>query len=136
MIRRLLVLVFSVLLLALLAGCSGSKKPVGVDITASDFGYTSSLTSFEQGVPYHFVVTNNGSIAHELMIMKPMETAGTMEEMDEMALTLIEEEDLQPGQTATLDYTFTEAYPSGSLEFACHIEGHYEAGMHLSIIVK
>ena len=70
--------------------------------------------------------------------MEPM-MAGTemsMEEMDEMALAVAEEDDLPPGASYTLDYTFTESAPTGSLEFSCHIPGHYEAGMLLPITVK
>jgi len=59
-----------------------------------------------------------------------------MEAMDEMALAMIEEDELTPGTTKTLDYTFTEPAVAGDLEFVCHVEGHYEAGMRLPITVK
>ena len=65
-----------------------------------------------------------------------MATTSDMEEMDQQALAHIEEDELQPGQTASVDYTFTQAYPKGTLEFACHLTGHYEKGMVLSIEVK
>lgn len=138
--RRLFILMVPVLMLSLLVACSTSSssntEPVEVRITADDYSFKSSLTSFEQGVPYHFVVTNQGSVEHEFMIVKPMPTSGDMEEMDALALAHIEEDDLQPGQTASVDYTFTQAYPSGTLEFSCHLRGHYEQGMHLAIEVK
>jgi uncharacterized cupredoxin-like copper-binding protein len=72
-----------------------------------------------------------------MMIVPPIEP-GTMdmEAMDEMALAHISEEELQPGTTQTTDYTFTEADASKQLEFACHVPGHYEAGMVLPITVK
>jgi len=72
------------------------------------------------------------------MIMEPMMPGMdmTMEEMDAMALAFVEEDELTPGVTQTLDYTFTEPAPAGSLELGCHIEGHYEAGMLLPITVK
>ncbi|MGE5222240.1 MAG: hypothetical protein ACM3PY_07375 [Omnitrophica WOR_2 bacterium] len=139
MVRRLLVLIFSVLMLTMLSACSktsSSGQPVEVKVTAGDFYFKSSLTTFQQGVQYHFVVTNTGNVAHELMIMKPMETTGNMEEMDKQALAHIEETDLQPGKAASIDYTFTQAYSSGTLELACHLQGHYEQGMHLDIEVK
>ncbi|MGH2349717.1 MAG: hypothetical protein ACRDFT_09665 [bacterium] len=60
----------------------------------------------------------------------------TMEEIDKTALAEIEEDDLPPGATKTLEYTFTKPAPAGQLEFACHVEGHYEAGMHEPIVVK
>ena len=132
----------SVLLLFILAACAGapsnSDQPVDVQVTADDFSFTSSVTTFEVGVPYHFVVTNKGSVAHEFMIVKPIpaDTTMDMEQMDQMALAHIEESDLPAGATASVDYTFTQAYPEGQMEFACHLPGHYEAGMHLSITVK
>ena len=35
-----------------------------------------------------------------------------------------------------LGRAFTKAAPPGTLEFACHEEGHYEQGMHLPISVR
>ncbi len=58
-----------------------------------------------------------------------------MTQLDEMALATVEEDDLHPGQTQTLDFTFAKAYPAGTLEFACHLPGHYELGMELPITV-
>lgn len=115
-------------------------EPVEVQVKLSEFKIEPSITTFETGVSYRFVVTNAGTVAHELMIMPAMDTnAATemdMEELDEMALGVIEEEDLQPGATATLDLTFTELAPAGTLEFACHTPGHYPAGMKLPITVQ
>jgi len=125
----------------LLFACGPSTNPdgsVNVKVTLRDFGIDSSLTKFEVGVPYHFIITNEGAINHELMIMKPMANGMdmSMEEMDAMALAYVEEDELSPGATQTLDYTFTEPAPAGSLELSCHTEGHYEAGMVLPITVK
>ncbi len=52
-----------------------------------------------------------------------------------MALGMIEEDDMPAGATGTLDLTFTEPAEAGKLEFACHVPGHYEAGMKLPITV-
>lgn len=108
-----------------------------VTVTLSDMNIASSQTSFQAGVDYHFVVTNAGQINHELMIMKPM-AAGvmSMEQMDSMSVADIEADDLPSGATKTIDVTFEQAYPAGTLEFACHIDGHYEAGMHLGVTVN
>jgi uncharacterized cupredoxin-like copper-binding protein len=131
-----------VVLLSLLAGmvlsaCGGSSGPKTVNITATDFKYEVSQTTFKVGVPYHLVIKNEGSVPHELMIMKPIDEAGMdMEEMDKMALASVESDELQPGQTATLDYTFMAPAAMGELEFACHIKGHYDQGMHIPIEVQ
>lgn len=134
------VVVLTVALL-LLTACGAQGSSNEVKITLTDFGMESSRTSFEVGVPYHFVITNEGAINHEMMIMAPltedqMMMDMDMEEMDAMALAMIEEDELTPGATMTLDYTFTEPAPDGTLEFACHVEGHYIAGMKLPITVK
>jgi uncharacterized cupredoxin-like copper-binding protein len=116
----------------------GSNSPQDVTISLTDFGIEASQTTFKVGQPYHFIITNDGAIEHELMIMPPMAQDANMEmsEMDEMALAMVEEDDLPPGATETLDVTFDQAYPAGTLEFSCHVEGHYENGMKEAIIVE
>ena len=125
----------------IISACGPSTNPdgsVNVEVTLTDFGIDSSLVSFEVGVPYHFIITNEGQVNHELMIMEPMMPGMdmSMEEMDAMALAYVEEDELPPGATQTLDYTFTKPAPAGTLELDCHIEGHYEAGMLLPITVQ
>ena len=107
-----------------------------VDVEAGEYFFKSPLTTFEVGVPYHFVVHNTGDEEHEFMLVEPI-AAGemSMEMMDDMAVGHIEGDDLQPAQTTTLDVTFTEPYPAGMLELACHIDDHYEEGMILPIVV-
>lgn len=137
--------IFVVLALSglLLTACGGqpASAPVEVRITLTEFGVEPSLTEFKTGIPYHFVVTNAGTVEHEIMIMPPltddqMGMAMDMHELDELALAMIEASDLPAGTTAAFDYTFTETAPDGTLEFACHTPGHYEAGMRLPIVVK
>jgi uncharacterized cupredoxin-like copper-binding protein len=134
-----ILIVASLLLTA--CGGQGAIGPEEVKITLTEFGIKSSVTDFKVGVPYHFVVTNNGSVNHEIMIMPPLMTdqmgiAMDMGELDKMALAMIEEDKLTPGITASFDYTFTETAPAGTLEFSCHTPGHYEAGMKLPITVQ
>ena len=135
--KALIVLVVAGLLLT---GC-GRAKATEVKITLKEFGIESSMTDFQTGIPYHFVVTNEGAAEHEIMIMPPVTTdsmgmAMNMEELDKMALAMINASDLPAGATASFDYTFTKSAPSGSLEFACHTPGHYEMGMKLPITVE
>jgi len=131
---------------ALSIGCSSSDddseataeamEPVTVNISVDEFSINSDLTDFKVGQPYHFVLTNGGVAPHELMLIEPMET-GTMPmtEMDEMAVAVVEEDDLPAGASYEFDVTFDHAYDDGTLEFACHLAGHYEAGMHVPVTV-
>lgn len=133
---------FMVGMMLALSACAGnassSQGPVDVTVTATDFAFQSSLTTFKVGVPYHFIVTNKGAVEHEFMLVKPIDTSANMEmsEMDDMALAHIEEDDLQPGETASVDYTFTKEDANGPLEFSCHLAGHYENGMKLPITIQ
>jgi uncharacterized cupredoxin-like copper-binding protein len=118
---------------------TSQAKAVKVQITLSDFHITSSIMTFTAGVPYHFAVTNTGKAAHELVLMsttmKTMNMSGMpMNNMDEMALASLMA--INPGATKTFDYTFALSTAGPHPEFACHLPGHYEMGMHLDITVK
>ncbi len=140
----------AVVLVGLTAACSDSEsststattaatnaEPQTVNVTVTEFGIESSMTEFQAGVPYHFVVINEGAVPHELMIVQPMEPGMmSMEEMDEMAIAVIEEDDLGTGQMHEFDITFDHAYAAGELELACYLPGHYEAGMHTAMSVQ
>ena len=129
-----LVLSFALVIAAAfaLSACGGApaqvaQKPVDVQITLTEFKIESSVTDFTVGTPYHFVIVNKGTLAHDWMIMP------SGEQDEAKALVKVEDTDLQPSKTVTRDFTFTQA---GDLEFACHVKGHYEAGMHTPITVK
>jgi len=124
----------------LLTACGGQQKVTEVQITVKEFGIESSMTDFQVGVPYHFVVTNAGTVNHEIMIMPPltkdqMGMGMDMGTMDQMALAMISADSLTPGTTQSFDLTFKDAASAGTLEFACHTTGHYEANMKLPITV-
>ena len=127
----------------LLTACGAQGRPAGeeVRVTLTEFGIQSSIAEFNTGLPYRFVVTNEGVVNHEFMIMPPM-THGqmgmtmNMDELDQMALAMIEADDLPGGATTSFDFTFSERAGKGILEFACYTPGHYEAGMKLPITVK
>ncbi len=108
-----------------------------VQVTETEYQITSSLTQFAPGVAYHFVVTNKGQAAHEFMIMPKPEGAMhgmSMGDMDHMALARIET--LAPGQSKTVNYTFSSSATDSHPEFVCYLAGHYEAGMKLDVAVK
>ncbi len=117
----------------LLTSCAGSasgaagNSPTQVQVTLSEFKFDSSLTTFAVNTPYHFVIKNAGTVAHEWMIMPTGETDVSK------ALVKVGQDQLAVGATVTQDFTFTKP---GDYEFACHMPGHYEAGMKLAISVK
>ncbi|MCJ7753836.1 MAG: hypothetical protein MUP13_04680 [Thermoanaerobaculales bacterium] len=132
-----LIVVFAVLAMIAVA-CGGGAAPEGtIKVTASDMKIESNYTTFKVGVPYHFEVTNEGAVPHEVMLIQPIEPGTmTMTQMDPLARGMAEEEDLGAGATVSFDYTFTTDDLASPLELACHVEGHYEAGMVLPITVE
>lgn len=126
-----------VLFAAVLTACGSpsSGNSNEVHVTLSDFKIQSSQTTFTAGTTYHFVVANEGHTKHEFMIISPISGEFT-DEMDTMALHHIDEDELAPGASKSFDFTFQPADAQKPLEFACHLPGHHEAGMHLPITVN
>jgi len=135
---RLMLGIVLLVLIGLLAACGGTSANNAhqVTVTLSDFHIQSDATSFTPETTYHFVVTNTGHTNHELMIMSSMSGQMPMGQMDRMALYHIDASQLPAGASKSFDYTFPQTATQQSLEFACHLPGHYEAGMHLPMAVK
>lgn len=118
------------------ATTEGSNKVVDVSINETDDKIASSLQTFQVGISYHFIVKNAGQTAHEFMIMPSAMTmnGSSMGSMDKQAFAHIP--NLNPGQTETINYTFLKSSAGSHPEFACHLPGHYEAGMKLDVTVS
>jgi uncharacterized cupredoxin-like copper-binding protein len=132
-----------VLVIAFLTACAAPAPteppaPERVEITLTEFAIESSLTEFKAGQPYEFVITNDGAIAHELRIIPPVHGEEDVHsgESHHSSLFVVTEDDLPAGESVTVSYTFDADQSGRDLEFACHIEGHYEAEMRLPITVE
>ena len=132
------------LILSACGASSPSTNPDGsinVNVTLTDFGIDSSVIEFEAGKIYRFTITNEGAINHEFVIAQPLMEG--KEHSDEMEMDMmheglvveVEADELPPGATVTVDVTFPD-HVDEALEFACHTEGHYEAGMRSPITMK
>jgi uncharacterized cupredoxin-like copper-binding protein len=109
-----------------------TTEPVCVGVVEGDFYVRPQRTTFQVGQPYVFAVGNEGAAVHEFVI----EPAGKVDEPLEAEVNGEEREseieDIAPGETAELEWTFTEP---GRYQFACHIPGHFEAGMVIEVEV-
>jgi uncharacterized cupredoxin-like copper-binding protein len=88
------------------------------------------------GETIKFIVTNTGKTRHEFMIGDKAEQKEHARMMKRMPNMVHEDENtltLEPGQTKTLVWQFTKP---GIFEIACHIPGHYEAGMISKVRVE
>ena len=106
-----------------------------VDITLADNTVESSLTTFQVGVPYTFVITNTGRHDHNFNISTPVAVVGSLGKAESTALLVVPKSQLRPGASVTVEFTFPESAAGAQLEFACLIQKHYADGMYLAITV-
>lgn len=140
--RRLRLLLVSALALSVV-GCGGGSSSGGRadarTATATlndDMSVVLSESEFAVGETVLFEVTNAGAVRHELYLgdaEAQQDHAEEMAEMDGMSHDEPGGVSVEPGATATLEYTFEEA---GEILAGCHEPGHYEAGMVVAITVR
>jgi uncharacterized cupredoxin-like copper-binding protein len=119
-------------------GSSNNQASSGateVDVTLGDYTIESSLATFKVGVPYRFVIINNGNHQHNFNIAAPVEKTGSVNASLNSALLTVPEDKLPIGGGTTVLYTFPASAAGQQLEFSCLIRLHYEKGMRLAITV-
>jgi uncharacterized cupredoxin-like copper-binding protein len=102
-----------------------------VEITQLDtFRFEPSDVALEMGETVTFNVTNDGQTPHEFVLGDEMFQQEHASEMQDMGGELMPDEPnaitVQPGETKSLTWTFAE---TGTLEFGCHVPGHFAQGM-------
>lgn len=97
-----------------------AKSPRVVRIVATpQLRFAPDALTVKQGETVTFEVTVMGPISHEFMVGPAADVAADKAGTPEIA-------DIGMMQTRTLTYTFDGP---GPYAFACHVTGHYEAGM-------
>ncbi len=117
---------------------TGGQSAAGateVDVTLGDYTIQSSLTTFKVGVPYKFVIINNGNHQHNFNIATPVDKTGSVDASLNSALLSVSSDKLPIGGGTTVVYTFPASAAGQDLEFSCLIRLHYEKGMRLAISV-
>jgi uncharacterized cupredoxin-like copper-binding protein len=106
-----------------------------VEITLADNTIASSLTSFQAGASYTFVISNHGRHEHNFNISPPVSVAGSINAALGGALLSVDETQIPPGGSTSVTFTFPETAVGAALEFNCLIRRHYDDGMRLDITV-
>ena len=141
MTRRLAPAVAAAVLLALLAGCGGAAQagptpPTGgdktIELTARYSKFSPTEVRARPGATVRFVVHNLDPIAHELIVGD-----GGVQRRHELGTEPWHED--RPGEVsvpARASRTTTFTMPeSGSVQFGCHLPGHWNYGMRGAISV-
>jgi len=128
---RLFVFPFFLLAILAFAQACGTKASV-VKVTLGDYTVDMSPATVPAGTPVKFEITNKGKEDHEFVIEKADQPNKPLTAEISGKTIKSEIEDIAPGKTVTLEWTFAEP---GSYQVACHIEGHFEAGMKTTFTV-
>lgn len=124
--RIVLLALVGVLVIALLAACSGgtvggAQAPAGssggsksYNVSATEFEFRPNKFEAKVGQKVTFKITNKGTVEHNFVVLSP----DGSEELTKITT--------QPGETTTLEFTPTEA---ATFPIDCNIAGHKEAGM-------
>ncbi len=131
--RIVLLALLSVLIIALLAACSGgtvggTKAPASsgsggktYTVTATEFQFAPNKFDANVGQKVTFNVVNKGTVEHTFVILSP----DGSQELAKLSA--------QPGETKSLDFTPNAA---GTYPIDCNIAGHKEAGMTGQLAVQ
>jgi uncharacterized cupredoxin-like copper-binding protein len=131
--RIVLLALVSVLVIALLAACSGgtvggTKAPASgagggktFNVTATEFQFTPNKFDAQVGQKVTFNVVNKGTVEHTLVVFSP----DGSQELAKLSA--------QPGETKSLEFT---PQAPGTYPIDCNIAGHKEAGMTGELTVK
>ena len=107
-----------------------------VKVTATDrLRFQPAALSIKAGETVAFTVTNSGKLVHEFVVGDQAFQDQHEQEMAGMTMPMGDDADgigLPAGATKTLTYTFRQP---GTLFYACHVAGHYKAGMKGTITV-
>jgi uncharacterized cupredoxin-like copper-binding protein len=106
------------------AGTAASPRVVRV-FAGPGYSFSPSTITVVRGETVTFEVTSMGGLVHEFMVGPADAVAADTEGTPEAA-------DIGMMQTKAVTYTFDG---SGPYAFACHVAGHFEAGMRGTISV-
>lgn len=104
------------------------NRTITVDM-ADNMRYTPSDIQVKKGETIRFVVKNSGKVKHELSLGTQKELLEHLEQMKKFPDMEHDEPSkvtVAPGAQGEIIWQFTKA---GSVNFACLMPGHFEAGM-------
>jgi P-type Cu+ transporter len=113
-------------------------RPVDLTIalsTTDALRFTPDQLDVQAGETVAFEITNSGVLPHEFFVGTPAQQQAHEAAMSS-GVSMGEEPgavDVPAGTTARLVYTFAQP---GTLEYGCHVPGHYAAGMRGTITIS
>lgn len=109
-----------------------ADRTIEVEAT-EDLKFDPAALDVAQGETITFEVTNDASIEHEFVLGDAAYQDSHGEDMAEGMDHSENGVTLEPGATEQITWTFSEA---GEVLYACHVAGHYDAGMKGTVTVE
>ena len=112
-----------------------ASPPPDIVVVLKDAKIVSTATSFKTGVPYRFIVSNQGKKDHQFVILSSTLNVASMtgNQLQQAALAFVK--DVAPGKSAIVDITFPPSAVGNSYQMASYLQTDYQAGLKLPITV-
>ncbi len=152
--RHLILVVTGMLLAGFTMITTGAPKGQKVTVTMNEYQFLPKTITLQAGIPVELTLVNKGKIEHEFTVYPAPKSAPEDWDEYEMANTYFKdmgevevsyrgqgavagtrlfEVKVEQGKSAKIEFT---PATKGTFEVACHIKGHYEAGMKATFVVK
>lgn len=134
---RTLASLLAIAALALSACANGDKASTELSVTTTEFQFSPQTWTVPAGEEISIDITNNGTVVHEWVLLKPGVTITSETDLPDTEEELLAdfvyvEDEVDPGTTKTLVFT---APAAGSYQVICAIPGHFGGGMEASLTV-
>ena len=112
-----------------------ASPPPDIVVVLKDAKIISTVTTFKTGVPYRFIVSNQGKKDHQFVILSSSLNVASMtgNQLQQAALAFVK--DVAPGKSAIVDITFPPSAAGNSYQMASYLQTDYQAGLKLPITV-
>jgi plastocyanin len=121
------------LAVSLLTACSTGPKSIKQSVTMSEFAFDPAQISVPAGSQVNLTLVNDGTLAHELVIIKKdLQVTAPFEE-DQDKDKIYWENEVEAGESESEAFTAPEE--PGEYQIVCGIAGHLEQGMQGTLTV-
>jgi uncharacterized cupredoxin-like copper-binding protein len=136
MFKRFALFSIAVLILAVAYALTVSQanavNETVVNVTMQEWKMEFAPGTVQVGSPVRLEMANKGVIAHNVVIEKAGEVDKPLNAEVNGKAAVAGTGEIAPGTSKTLTWTFTEP---GTYWAACHVQGHFEAGMKVAFTV-
>jgi uncharacterized cupredoxin-like copper-binding protein len=119
------------------ACADGDAASTNLEVTTTDFQFSPNSWTVPAGEEISIDITNDGSVLHEWVLMRPgvnIESEADLPETEEELLAefVYVEDEVEAGANKTLTFTAPDV---GTYQVICAIETHFDAGMEGTLTV-